>query len=127
MNMSSVNSNFVHFLAKMFLKAGFFLAVCTLICTVNGNNAVLRSLDPAPILHFTLNRRNGPFDPTKFTTIVADLERLEQEIMRTESRFNLTKREVKGNRLVRKPKSNAGVGGMDEGRLLGEVATDGVW
>ena len=85
-----------------------------------------RSLDAAPVLHFTLTRRGGKFAPTEFALDHVNLTYLAQELERTEARFNLTKREVKGNKLVRKPKSND-VGGKDSNALMGEVATEGNW
>jgi hypothetical protein len=51
---------------------------------------------------------------------------LSQELEKTESRFNLTQREVKGNKLIRKAKSN-GSGGEEKGLTMGDAATDGIW
>lgn len=85
-----------------------------------------RSLDTAPVLHFTLTRRGGKFVPTEFERDYVNLKYLAQELEKTEARFNLTKREVKGNKLVRKAKSNE-VGGRDPNALMGEVAADGIW
>lgn len=86
----------------------------------------LRSLDTAPVLHFTLTRRGGKFAPTEFARDYVNLTYLAEELEKTEARFNLTKREVKGNKLVRKAKNNE-VGGRDPSALMGEVAADGVW
>ena len=86
----------------------------------------LPSLDTAPVLHFTLTRRGGKFAPTEFARDYVNLTYLAQELEKTEARFNLTKREVKGNKLVRKAKSNE-VGGRDPSGLMGEVAADGIW
>ncbi len=85
-----------------------------------------RSLDNAAVLHFTLTRRGGKFAPTEFARDYVNLTYLAQELEKTEARFNLTKREVKGNKLVRKAKSNE-VGGIDPSGLMGEVALDGTW
>ena len=85
-----------------------------------------RSLDVAPVLHFTLTRRGGKFSPTEFARDYVNLTYLAQELEKTEARFNLTKREVKGNKLVRKAKSND-AGGKDSSALMGEVAVDGIW
>lgn len=85
-----------------------------------------RSLSTAPVLHFTLTRRGGKFSPTEFARDYVNLTYLAQELETTEARFNLTKREVKGNKLVRKAKSND-VGGRDPNALMGEVAADGIW
>ncbi|KAG8526513.1 uncharacterized protein KY384_008713 [Bacidia gigantensis] len=92
----------------------------------NASNAVLRSLDPAPVLHFTLNRRGGPFSPTNSSSDIVDLSYLQKELEKVKSRFSLTKREVKGNRLVRKAKTNA-AGGREDGALMGQVAENGTW
>ncbi len=86
----------------------------------------LRSLDEAPVLHFTLSRRGGPFGSTEPTTDHANLTTLARRLENTESRFNLTKREVKGNRLVRKARVNT-ANGRNRGVLMGEVAADGIW
>ena len=85
-----------------------------------------RSLDADPVLHFTLTRRGGKFSPTEFALDYVNLTYLAQELENTEARFNLTKREVKGNKLVRKAKSND-AGGKESNALMGEVATDGSW
>ena len=86
----------------------------------------LGSLDTAPVLHFTLTRRGGKFAPTEFARDHVNLTYLARELEKTEARFNLTKREVKGNKLVRKAKSND-MGGRDSSGLMGEVAVDGIW
>ncbi|KAL9070050.1 MAG: hypothetical protein Q9161_005106 [Pseudevernia consocians] len=86
----------------------------------------LRSPDTAPVLHFTLTRRGGKFAPTEFARDYVNLTYLAQELEKTEARFNRTKREVKGNKLVRKAKSNE-VGGRDPSGLMGELAADGIW
>ncbi|KAL9103986.1 MAG: hypothetical protein Q9163_001006 [Psora crenata] len=86
----------------------------------------LRSLDAAPVSHFTLTRRGGPFASTEFSTDNVNLTHLVEEQIKAESRFDLTKREVKGNKLVRKAKVNGG-SGRGEGALMGQVAADGVW
>ena len=86
----------------------------------------LRSFNTAQVLHFTLTRRGGKFAPTEFARDYVNLTYLAQELEKTEARFNLTKREVKGNKLVRKAKSND-LGGKDASRLMGEVATEGIW
>ena len=82
-----------------------------------------RSLGTAPVLHFTLTRRGGKFSPTEFKRDYVNLTYLALELEKTEARFNLTKRQVKGNKLVRKAKSDE----RDPNALMGEVATDGTW
>ena len=89
-------------------------------------HAVLRSLDTAPVVHFTLARRGGEFAATEPGRDLVNLTYLVEELDRAEARFNLTRREVKGNKLVRKVKINE-VREKDEGALMGDVAADGVW
>lgn len=88
--------------------------------------AVLRTLDNAPVLHFTLARRGGEFTATQYGRDLVNLTYLVGELDKAEARFNLTRREVKGNKLVRKAKLNE-LGGKDEGALMGSVAGDGIW
>jgi len=85
--------------------------------------AVLRSLDNAPVQHFTITRRGGKFEPTIFGRDYVNMTYLAQELEKTEGRYNLTQREVKGNKLIRKAKSS-GSGGRD---LTKQVATEGIW
>ena len=87
---------------------------------------VTRSVDTASVLHFTLTRRGGKFAPTEFALDYVNLTFLAQELEKTEDRFKLTQREVKGNKLIRKAKSNE-VGGRDSNSLMGEVAAEGIW
>ena len=85
----------------------------------------LHDLDAAPIIHFTLARRRGPINATVLPGDVAILPNFAHELEKAESRFNLTKREVKGNKLVRKAKVVGGYGGV--GRWMGDVAGEGIW
>lgn len=57
---------------------------------------------------------------------IVDLGNLSVELQRTESRFNLTRREVAGNKLVRKARVQE-AGGKADGMLMGEVAANGIW
>ena len=94
--------------------------------TTAGSQSLLRSLDAAPVLHFTLARRGGSFVATESTKDFVNLTYLTQELERVEGRFNLTSRVVKGNKLVRKAKSD-GAKGSDEGALMGNIGEDGLW
>ena len=85
----------------------------------------LHALDTAPVLHFTLARRGGVVNTTAFVKDYVNLPNLLRNLEKAEARFNLTKREVEGNKLVRKAKDLGGKGG--EGVLMGEVAAEGVW
>ena len=88
--------------------------------------SILRSLDTAPVIHFTLARRGGKFAPTESGQDYVNLGYLVQQLERTEARFNLTQRQVEGNKLVRKAK-DASAAGKGEGSLMGGVAEDGIW
>ncbi len=85
----------------------------------------LHALDTAHVIHFTLSRRGGVVNTTSFSKDYVNLPNLLHNLEQAEARFNLTKREVKGNKLVRKAKDVSGSG--EEGVLMGEVATEGVW
>ncbi len=75
-----------------------------------------------PVLHFTIARRGGAF-PTENT---ANLTFLAEELGKAEARFNLSRREVRGNKLVRKAKERK-AGGKEEGKLMGELGSVGRW
>lgn len=105
------------------------LTILTLLAIANlawGSISVLRSLDTAPVLHFTLARRGGSFAATEWTKDYVNLTYLAQELEKIEDRFNLTQRVVKGNKLVRKAKI-VGAKGSGEGALMGKIADDGLW
>ena len=86
----------------------------------------IRSLDEAPVLHFTISRRGGAFESFEPGGEVANLAYLAEVLDKVEGRFSLTRREVKGNKLVRKAKAK-GVGGNEAGTLMGDVAASGRW
>lgn len=101
--------------------------LAVIVCNaVEASHAVLRSLDTAPVAHFTLFRRGGGFSSIQFPTDVVNLTHLTSELSQAEGRFNLTKRVVKGNKLVRKAKNHA-AGGREDGGLMGSVATSAIW
>lgn len=105
------------------------LIVLTILSTANfavGSQSVLRSLDVAPALHFTLARRGGSFAATEWTKDYVNLTYLTQELGKTEDRLNLTQRVVQGNKLVRKARTD-GAKGSEEGALMGKIADDGLW
>lgn len=88
--------------------------------------AVLRSLDTAPVLHFTLARRGGAFAANEWLRDHVNMTYLANELDKTEGRYNLTRRVIKGNRLVRKAKID-GVNGQDKTVLMGKLADVGLW
>ncbi|KAL8761814.1 MAG: hypothetical protein Q9184_002098 [Pyrenodesmia sp. 2 TL-2023] len=103
------------------------LAVFGLVSTTyTSHQSVLQSLDEAPVVHFTLARRGGTFEATRPGNDSAEMSVLIEQLEKIEAKFNLTRREVKGNKLVRKAKSRA-VGGGDENELMGELAVNGSW
>lgn len=75
-----------------------------------------------PALHYTLQRRDGAFAPNW----TANLTYLTEQLKIAESRFNLTRREVKGNKIVRVPKERA-VGGGDVTKMMGQYGRSGNW
>lgn len=87
---------------------------------------ILTSLDSASVLHFTLWRRGGAFSATESERDWVNLTYLAHELDRAECRFSLTKREAKGNKLVRKAKADE-TGGKESGALMGDIAADGTW
>ena len=107
-------------------SCGAVLCMIMMLLALLSEALLLRSLDTAPVSHFTLARRGGSFTSTESPRDNINLTHVVQLQVKAESRFNLTKREVKGNRLVRKAKLNA-IGGHEEGVLMGNVAADGIW
>ena len=77
---------------------------------------------PPPAVHYTLERRTGAFAPNW----TANLTHLAEQLAITEARFNFTRREVKGNKIVRVPKEQA-VGGAETNKLIGEYGRVGNW
>lgn len=109
-----------------FLSLLLYTYSCLFSASIAAADTTIQSLDHVPVLHFPLFRRGGKFEPTERLHDWTNLTYLAQELERTEARFNLTKREVKGNKLIRKGKINAS-GGKDAGVLMGEVAAEGIW
>lgn len=100
--------------------------VTTFVQALTTDQSVLRSLDTAPVVHFTISRRNGAFTGTKTGVDWVDLDYLVKQLDITECRFNLTRREVKGNKLIRKAKTGS-AGGRVGTKLMGDIALDGSW
>ena len=111
------------------LPFAIFLSHAALITSAAGttpeSHVALHALDSAPVIHFTLARRGGVVNTTVFSKDYVNLPNLLQDLEKAEGRFNLTKRAVKGNKLVRKAKDVGG--GGEEGVLMGEVSAEGVW
>ena len=113
----------------MQLSAIFIILTSSLWKFGNATSAkqsALQSLDNTPVVHFTLTRRGGTFEATKVGNDSVNLDALLDELVRAERRYDLTKREVRGNKLIRKAKSHA-VGGGNEGGLMGDIAKNGTW
>ncbi|KAL8900314.1 MAG: hypothetical protein Q9192_001137 [Flavoplaca navasiana] len=98
----------------------------TFIPSIHGSQKILHSLDSAPVIHFTIARRSGTFEGTVPGNDSVEMDFLMEQLKVAEARFNLTRREVKGNKLVRKAKSRA-FGGKDDDDLMGEIASNGTW
>lgn len=113
----------MHFLSFLILTTWTVLHAPIPVCS---SQSFLRSLDTSPVLHFPLARRGGEFVATEWNTDHVNLTLLAQELEKTESRFDLTRRVVKGNKLVRKAKVD-GLKGPDGGELLKQVAGNGLW
>lgn len=99
-----------------------FLSFLVLATSILTSSATLPPPPGPPTLHFTIARRTGAFP----TEAIANLTFLADELATAEARFNLTRREVRGNKLVRKAKGR-GVGGKEEGELMGELGLAGRW
>lgn len=102
------------------------LVLYTLISDTFCSQTILQFLDEAPIIHYTLTRRGGTFEATRPGNDSLEIDFLLRQLEKVETRFNLTRREAKGNKLVRKAKSKA-VGGKDDDGLMGELAVNGTW
>ena len=111
------------FIMRSFALFVFILGLLSLTLAIP---PTLLSQNVTQCLHFTITRRGGKFAPTEFARDYVNLTYLAQELEKREDKFNLTKREIKGNKLVRKAKSN-GLGGEEANALMGEVALDGIW
>ena len=94
--------------------------------TASTAQSILGSLDELPVLHFTISRRGGPFSATVPESDWVNLRYLGEELGWTECRFNHTKREAKGNKLVRKAKADE-TGGKESSTLMGDIAENGTW
>ena len=97
-----------------------------LVAATAASHSVLRSLDNAPVIHFTISRRDGAFKGTVGDEDWVDLDYLVHHLEIAECRFNLTKRVVKGNKLVRKAKTD-GTAGQEGTGLMGDIASSGNW
>ena len=94
----------------------------TLLFLLSYLSLVAALFDQPPAIHYTLQRRGGAFAPNW----TANLTYLSEQLKIAESRFNFTRREVKGNKIVRVPKEKA-VGGGDVTKLMGEYGRPGNW
>ncbi|KAL9602719.1 MAG: hypothetical protein Q9179_002454 [Wetmoreana sp. 5 TL-2023] len=111
---------------RVFTTTLLISALCGSVGTTRNTRNPLQSLDDAPVVHFTLSRRGGTFEATTPGNDSLEMDFLMEQLEMVEARFNLTRREVKGNKLVRKAKSRA-IGGKDDDQLTGEMAMNGSW
>ena len=132
---SPVNCMFRHFPTKSYCSSvnmrlliilSFLITLSSCQQAKTRSQKILQSLDNAPVIHFTLSRRGGTFEATKPSSDHLELDILLEQLRLTEARFDLTQREVRGNKLVRKAKTHA-VGGQDENGLMGKIASNGSW
>lgn len=75
-----------------------------------------------PAVHYVIERRAGAFAPNW----TSNLPYLAEQLKIAEARFDFTRREVKGNKIVRVPKEK-NLGGGVTGKLLGEYGRNGNW
>lgn len=76
----------------------------------------------AQIVHYTLNRRGGPF----ISSAIANLTVFSEQLSQAETRFSHTKRSLERNRVSRIPKVQGSEGG-DAKQLLGTIGLNGTW
>jgi len=74
-----------------------------------------------PPIHYTISRRGGSFAAPDIANLTYLLEQLEA----VELRYNATRRDFIGNKVVRKPKRQHGT--QASSILLGEVGREGNW
>ena len=112
-----------HFISSMHLLGLISTLAVILSSSVSVATTESRSLDNASVQHFTITRRGGKFEPTIFGSDFVNLTYLGQELERIERRFNLTKREVQGNKLIRKARKDD----SSVKDLTKQVAMEGIW
>ena len=102
------------------------LLFCSCLVLAIGEQSILRDLDEAPVIHYTLERRDGPFGGTAWPTDRANLTYLQQQIEKTEARFNRTRREYQGNKVIRKALNEESLY-SEEDMLFDNVMETGLW
>lgn len=93
----------------------------SLALLVPGIFAAIGEYRAPPAVHYPLKRREGAFALNR----TADLDELLEQLAAVEQRFNLTSREVRGNRVVRVPREGPEGGPLTE--PMGEVGRNGSW
>lgn len=107
----------------MLAKCGASLTALVVLCSTIVHGAPGDVFDESPpALHFALKRRGGAFAHNR----TADLELLSRQLLEAESRFNYTQREVKGNKVVRAPKTK-NMGGEETSSLMQGIGKVGNW
>ena len=76
----------------------------------------------APVIHYTIQRRGGAFALDH----VVNLTDLTIQLHDAEARFNITRREMQGNKVIRVSREKATINGEVSG-LNGEVGRNGTW
>jgi hypothetical protein len=99
----------------MMLKALFFVFLFV-------NQNIFCGSQHIPVAHLTINRRGGALAQHQ----PANLTRLVKLLHDVEGRYSRAKREVKGNKLVRKWRAKS-TGATDDEQLLKEPGQEGSW
>jgi hypothetical protein len=100
----------------MMLKLSFFVLLFV------GPLNLLCACQHIPVAHLTINRRGGALAQHQH----ANLTRLVKLLHDVEGRYSRAKREVKGNKLVRKWRARS-TGTTDDEQLLREPGQEGSW
>ncbi len=98
----------------MFAATTFFLVLSSL--RILASAAITPSSDGDGVIHFPVYRRGGLFNPDE----AANLTYLNEQLAAVRGRYNQTRREIKGNKVVRKPIDT-------NGELMGSVGRGGNW
>ncbi len=106
------------------LKSHFMMRFLLLyLITVLGNQLLLLcATQDIPVAHLTISRRGGALAHRE----PADLDQLVDLLEDVESRYSRVKREVKGNKLVRRWRAGS-TGATNDEQLLSEPGKEGSW
>ncbi|KAI9794709.1 MAG: hypothetical protein M1833_007366 [Piccolia ochrophora] len=94
-----------------------FLAVVLCICS-----AIAYASATPNVIHWPITRRGGAFP----IQTGVNLTYLSEQLASAASRFNLTRREIKGNKVIRKARAS-GFDIDEQGLLMGDIGRQGNW